>query len=504
MRNKIKTGNKNFFKDFVPRTKIKVIGVGGGGGTIINELASNVKNIDFLAVNTDIQALKKHSSKIKKFAFGKVLTKGLGAGMDINIGRLAAEQEKEKVKKILKGVNFCILVSCLGGGTGSGAVPIFAKYAKEMTDIVFGIFTLPFKFEGQKRAKIAQDALHAMMPNLNAVTVIPNDKIFRLVSQDTSLRKSFSIINKSLADNLKGLIELLHLPGLINIDWADIKTVLERKGQIVYLNTSEVHKKDRAVEAVKKVLSNPLYQYKFKGADRILFNISGGKELGMKEVEYISKSIAEFNPQAKIIFGVSHYNKYKNKIKITILATGITANYNLTRSAKKYKKRIERDRKPISLQNISKRTILSGKLVTSKKKIKELKEVKKIKKFKEIKKSQKNKNKKEIEKTKKNKRTKKTKKTEKSHKNKKIIIFQSSRKIKLKKQRDIKKEKQSVKPKLFFSTLLNKKKQKQKKEENIRRNALDLANESRELEEKILAEEERWETPAFLRRKLEK
>ena len=444
MKNK-KLKNIDFLKDFVPRTKIKVIGIGGGGGSIVNELAGKVKNIDFVVANTDLQALKRYNPKTKKFAFGQEITKGLGAGMNINVGKIAAEKEEERIKKTLKGVDLCILVSCLGGGAGSGASPIFAKYAKEMTGIVFGIFTLPFKFEGQKRAKIAQDALKTMMPSLNAISVIPNDKIFRLVAPETSLKKSLSIINKSLANNLQGLIELLYLPGLINIDWADLKAVLEGRGQIVYHNTVEINKKDKTTEAVKKVLSNPLYQYKLKGADRILFNISGGKELEMRKVEAISKSISELNPQAKIIFGVSHHNKYKNKIKITILATGITTNYN-------FKKGIKRKKKLLSSKSVSDRSASVQKSIITIKKTKKAKKIKKIKKIKKNKDAE------------------------------KVVVS---------------KEKQSAKPKLSLSTLLNKKK-KEKKEK--RRNALDLAKESRVLEEKILAEEDKWETPAFLRR----
>ena len=309
-------------KEKTRRAKIKIIGIGGGGCSIVSELAVNLKKYEFITANTDIQALKKNSRYCKRFQFAEELTRGLGCGMNAELGKKGAEQEKEKIKKLLQGADFCVLISCLGGGTGSGASPVFAEICKELNIVSLGIFFLPFKFEGEKKAKIALNSLEKIKPNVNALTVVSNDKIFQIVDKDVSLEKALSAINKILEKGLQGLIEMIYLSGLINIDWADLKTILQGRGKLCYLSCIEDKKDKGARELVRMALKNPLSEYSINGAEKILYNISSDKDLTMEEVQQISSCIGSFNPKAKIIFGVAQSPKYKGKIRIALFASG--------------------------------------------------------------------------------------------------------------------------------------------------------------------------------------
>ncbi|MCK5044441.1 cell division protein FtsZ [Candidatus Parcubacteria bacterium] len=321
------------------RTKIKVIGIGGGGSSIISEIATKLKKADFVAANTDFYALKELPNKVKRFQFGQSLTQGLGAGMQPEVGAEAAQIEKERIKKIMEGHDLCIFVASLGGGTGSGAAPVFAKLSKELKNITYGIFTMPFSFEGEKKAQIAKESLDKLRPYLNAFTIIPNERIFQVIDKNTPLKQALAIVNKKLSQSLEGLIEMIYSPGLVNIDFADFKTISERKGRLAYLNTIEVQGDGRAEEAVKKIASNPLYPYNIKGAKGVLFNVCGGKNLGLNELAQISSSISESaNSDAKIIFGISQNDKLKNKIKITLLATGCSFGKSVKKQPSKAKK----------------------------------------------------------------------------------------------------------------------------------------------------------------------
>ena len=318
----VKTEEAGFDKS--KRTKIRVIGIGGGGGNIISELAQRVKKATFLAANTDFKALREVSRKVKRFSFGEKITHGLGTGMNPELGELAAQNEKEKIKKILEGQDFLIIIACLGGGVGSGAAPIFAKISRNLGNLTYGIFTLPFKFEGEKKMEIAREALEKIKTKLNAISIIPNERIFQIVDKATPLKGALSAVNKKLADSLEGLIEIIYEPGLINIDFADLKTILEGRGRLAYLNTAEAPKGEgEPKEAIEGVLNSPLYPYGIRGAKGVLYNIAGEKELSLSEVSQISKTIHDLlNKEAKIIFGISQGKKYQNILKTTILATG--------------------------------------------------------------------------------------------------------------------------------------------------------------------------------------
>jgi len=322
--------------DTYHRTKITVNAIGGGGGSIISEIVSRIKKADFVVANTDSRALKS-VKKAKRFQFGESLTGGLGTGMNVELGEMAAQAEKEKVKDLFKERDLCIIIACLGGGTGSGATPIFAKISRSSGCLTYGIFTLPFEFEGEKKMEIAKESLEKIKSNLNAYSVIPNERIFQIIDKNTPLKEALSAINKRLGENLEGLIEMIYLPGLINIDFADLKTILAGRGRLAYLNTIEIGEFSKE-EAAKKVISTPLYPYNIKGARGILYNIVGGRTLQLSEVSQISKIISDsVNKNAKIIFGVSQSQKYQNKVKITLLATGCGTKSLLLKSVERPK-----------------------------------------------------------------------------------------------------------------------------------------------------------------------
>jgi len=334
--------------------KIAVIGIGGGGGSIVSEISKlihrkkipHLNKINFVIANVDMQAIKQAPTKTKSLFFGKELTKGLGAGMNPEIGEKAALLAKKKIEKIIQGNDLCILVSCFGGGTGSGASPVFAQIANDLNVLTWGIFTKPFSFEGRERARISSNALNNVKDKLNAYTVIPNQRIFKIVDEKTSVNKSLSTMNTVLAEILTGLIETLYLPGLINLDFSDIRAVLKNEHGLSYLHSESATGVNRADKALEGVLKNPLIEYDIKGADKILFNIIGSKDLKMSEVEKISKTIYEFNPQARIIFGINQDNSYKNKLKITLIALGCAKKEKPKPKKKKRKPKIVVIQKP--------------------------------------------------------------------------------------------------------------------------------------------------------------
>ena len=432
----------------IRKIKMKIIGIGGGGGSIISEIAPKLNKIKFLAANTDVQALKKSAKGIEKFQFGRSLTQGLGTGMNPEKGEKAASAEIERIKKIFRDQDFSILISCLGGGTGAGATPIFAESARDLKNYTLGIFTLPFAFEGSKRLEIAENALEKIRPHLNAVIIFPNEKIFQVISQKTALREAFSVVNKILADDIKGLIEMLFSPGLINIDFADLKTILSGKGALAFLNTVVVQGENRAEEGAKKILEKPFYEYNITGADKILFNITGGKDLKITEVEKISRSIADSNRMAKIIFGISENEKYRGKIKITLLAVGCG------------------EKSKISIHKI-------------RRKISEIKEIVKI--------TQPDPETKKRKAESKNKRIK-----PKPQRPKSKVSIQPVQKKKTTENTDSDKNPTSS-PERKAETIT--------KETITRRNALDLKRDTEKTEKEYLKYDAEWDVPAFLRRK---
>lgn len=320
-RKKVIEEPKKVEEERIKKIKIRVIGIGGGGGSIVSEIAPMVERVSFFAADTDSKALRGISRKVEKFQFGQNFTSGLGTGMNPEIAKEAAQNEKERIKKILEGQDLVILVASLGSGVGGGATPVFAKMARRLGNLTYGIFTLPFSFEGKKKMEIAKNSLNELRENLNTLSVIPNERIFQIVARTTPLKQALFSINKILADSLQSLIEIIYKPGLINIDFADLRTILEGRGRLSFLNSIELPTVDNK-EAIEKVINSPLYPYNISGAKGVLLNISGQKNLSISQVSQVSKTISQLvNEEAKIIFGISQSKIFKN-VKVTIFATG--------------------------------------------------------------------------------------------------------------------------------------------------------------------------------------
>jgi cell division protein FtsZ len=313
--------------------KIRVVGVGGGGGLIVSSISSSLKKVLFAVLNTDSRAVNEvaKEKKIKGLSFGGQITGGLGTGMNPELGKKAAEEDIEEARTIFKDQDIIIFVSSLGGGTGSGALPVFASCAKEEGALVYGVFTLPFSFEGDKKMNIAKKAVKETSPFLDAITILPNEKIFELVDKNTPLKEALAVMNKNLAESLEGLVETIYDTGLINIDFADVRTVLENKKgprKITYLNTIEGNLDDGAKEIVRRVVTNPLYPYTISNVKGMLFNITGGRDIGLTDISSISENIYEYTGgDAKVILGIKQKAKYKDKVRVSILATGCETDF---------------------------------------------------------------------------------------------------------------------------------------------------------------------------------
>ena len=304
------------------RIRIRVIGIGGGGSSIVSEIARSVKKTNFSIVDSDHRVAKKGGRNVKVFQFGEDLTGGLGTGMNVDLGEKIARKEKEKVARMFKDQDLVILIASLGGGFASGAAPVFAEIAKDFKNISLGIFTLPFRFEGEKKLRIAEEAVEKIKENLSGQFVIANERIFQIIDKKTPLKKALSSLNRSLILMLEDLIEMISKPGLINIDFADLKTILRGRGRLIYFGSAFSQGPNRAEEIVKKVFQNPLSIGDLGKSRKILFNIKGGKDLTLREVEKISSGICSFNRTAKIIFGISQDPKCNSKIKLTLIEVG--------------------------------------------------------------------------------------------------------------------------------------------------------------------------------------
>jgi cell division protein FtsZ len=309
------------------KVKIKVIGIGGGGGNIIAELFKKLKDfsaqkVEFVALNTDSQALKSLPKALKIISFGNKLTRGLGTGRDVEVGERAAKEDIEKLKELFSDdKDLYILISSLGGGTGTGATPVLTKITDEMDLNTLGIFTLPFAFEGKKKMDMAMKSLEKIKDGLNAFMVLPNEKIFSLTKEEVSFADSLNLLNDRLAESLEGLLRTIYFPGLINIDWADIKTIMEGKRKIAYLNFCKIKSNQNIEDISKALLKNPILEYRFENADNVMFNVEASKELSLQLLSQVSERIGELAPNAKIIFGLTQNPKLRNEIKLTILAT---------------------------------------------------------------------------------------------------------------------------------------------------------------------------------------
>ncbi|HEU0081188.1 MAG TPA: cell division protein FtsZ [Candidatus Paceibacterota bacterium] len=303
--------------------RIKVLGVGGSGKNAINHMInSKVKGVDFIAVNTDAQDLH-HSLAKKKIHIGKNLTKGLGTGMNPELGRRAVEETKEELQEALKGSDMVFVACGMGGGTGSGAAPVVAKTAKELGALTVAVVTKPFFFEGTQRMKVADIALENLRKEVDAIIVIPNDRLLATIDKNTTARAAFAQCDEVLKQAVEGISDLITTPGIINIDFADVRSIMENTGAAL-MGIGMAQGDNRATDAAKMAISSPLLDISTAGAKGVLFSIAGGDDLTMFEIQDAAKVITEsIDPNAKVIFGTVRDEKLKKgEVKVTVIATG--------------------------------------------------------------------------------------------------------------------------------------------------------------------------------------
>lgn len=302
---------------------VKVIGVGGGGGNAVSRMAKNfTRGVDFVAINTDHQDLDQCNVKTKLY-IGKSLTKGLGTGMNPDLGRQAAEENKSELVELVTGADLVFLTAGLGGGTGTGVMPVLAEASKQAGALTIAVVTKPFSFEGTQRERIAQEGLMKLKDKVDALIVVPNDRIFSVISKEISILKAFEAIDEVLRNALNGLVEIITQPGIINVDFADVKNIVENAG-VAIVGVGIASGADRAVTAVNMALHSPLLETNPDGAKAVLLGISGGRDLKMTEVNDIAKLVAQTaDPGARIIFGAYYDRNLKpNQVKVTLIATG--------------------------------------------------------------------------------------------------------------------------------------------------------------------------------------
>lgn len=302
--------------------KIKVVGVGGGGGSAINRMVANgIRGVGFVAVNTDVQALHYNKAN-EKIHIGKTVTKGLGAGMNPDLGKGAAEESQNEIKEALKGCDMVFVTCGLGGGTGSGASPVVAQIAKEMGALTVAVVTKPFMFEGGQRKNIADRAYSELADKVDTIITISNDKLLQVIDKKTSLLEAFKIADDVLRQGVQGIAEIITVPGIINADFADVKAVMSNAGSAL-MGIGMASGENKAIEAAKDAINSNLLDMSIDGARGIVFTITGGPDLSMTEVSEAAKVITSAaDDDAKIIFGAVIDEKMKDQIKITVVATG--------------------------------------------------------------------------------------------------------------------------------------------------------------------------------------
>ena len=302
--------------------RIIVVGIGGGGGNAVNRMIqSKLKGVEFIAINTDAQALH-YSKSAHKFHIGKNTTKGLGAGANPDVGRQAAEENEEQIREALKNAEMVFLTAGFGGGTGSGAAPTIAKIAKEAGALVVGIVTKPFSFEGDRRRRIAEAAIEEIRDKVDTLITIPNDKISQIIDHKTSLIDAFSTVDEILHQGIQGISDLITINGLVNLDFADVKSIMEHAGSAL-MGIGQASGDNRAILAVRQAMDSPLLDVSINGARGVLINFTGGRDLGMQEIEEAAKLIHdEVDPEANIIWGTVLDENMTGEIRVTLVATG--------------------------------------------------------------------------------------------------------------------------------------------------------------------------------------
>lgn len=303
--------------------RIRVVGVGGSGGNAVNHMVTEkVKGVEFIAINTDAQDLH-HSLAKRKIHVGKNLTRGLGAGGNPDMGRRAAEETREEIANAIKGSDMIFITCGMGGGTGTGASAVVAKIARESGALTVGVVTKPFLFEGQERMRLAMQGIEELKREVDALITVPNDRLLAIVDRETTVRNAFALCDNVLKQAVEGISDLITMPGIINVDFADIRSVMENAGSAlmgVGLSSGE----KRAEEAARAAINSPLLEVSITGAKGVLFAVAGGDDLGMLEIQDAARVITEsIDPHAKVIFGAIRDDKLKkNEVRVTVIATG--------------------------------------------------------------------------------------------------------------------------------------------------------------------------------------
>ena len=308
------------------RPRISVIGVGGAGGNAIaNMIEAAVQGVDFLVANTDAQALN-HSPAERRIQLGLRITQGLGAGSRPEIGRAAAEETMEQVEKALEGAHMCFIAAGMGGGTGTGAAPVIAKAARERGILTVGVVTKPFSFEGARRMRAAEAGIEELQKHVDTLIVIPNQNLFLIANPNTTFKDAFKMADEVLQQGVRGITDLMVMPGLINLDFADVRSVMGEMGKAM-MGTGEASGDNRAIEAAEKAIANPLLDgVSMKGAKGVIVSITGGEDMRLMEVDEAANHIRELvDPDANIIWGSAFNNDLEGKIRVSVVATGIEA-----------------------------------------------------------------------------------------------------------------------------------------------------------------------------------
>lgn len=302
--------------------KIKVVGVGGGGSNAVNRMInSDLSGVDFIVVNTDHQALE-GSKANRKIQIGAKLTRGLGAGADPEVGRKAAEESREDLRAILEGADMVFITAGMGGGTGTGAAPVVAEIAKEVGALTVGVVTKPFTFEGRRRAQQAETGISDLKERVDAIITIPNDKILQIIDKKTPMNEAFSYADDVLHQGVQGISDLISKPAFINLDFADVKTIMQDAGSTM-MGIGTASGETRALDAAKLAISSKLLETSIQGAKGILFNITGGESMSMMEINEASEFIYSVaDPDATVIMGAGYDTDMGDSIRITIIATG--------------------------------------------------------------------------------------------------------------------------------------------------------------------------------------
>ena len=312
----------DFDMDIDQVARIKVIGVGGGGNNAVNRMIEGgVQGVEFIAVNTDAQALNLSKAEIK-MQIGAQLTRGLGAGANPEVGRKAVEESRRQLEDVLKGADMVFVTAGMGGGTGTGAAPAIAEISRALGALTIGVVTRPFGFEGRKRASNAANGIELMSQSVDTLIIVPNDRLLQIVDKRTPMIEAFREADNVLRQGVQGISDLIAVPGLINLDFADVKTIMSNQGTAL-MGIGVAKGDGRAVEAAKKAISSPLLETSIDGAQGILMNITGGKDLSLYEVQEAADLVASAaDKELNMIFGSIINENFKNEIMITVIATG--------------------------------------------------------------------------------------------------------------------------------------------------------------------------------------